>query len=45
MEFKEDKAFLYATRQARLTDFLITIEEKTMFRNAVYNAIQWSKRH
>mgnify|MGYP006928566634 CR=1 FL=1 len=45
MEIKENKDFLFATRQARLTDFLVSVEEKTMFRNAIYNAIIWGKRH
>ena len=44
MEIKEDKDFLFATKQARLTTFLENDEERRMFRNAIYNAIKWGKR-
>lgn len=46
MEIKEDKDFLFATKQARLATFLENDdEERRMFRNAIYNAIKWGKRH
>lgn len=45
MEIKENKEFLLATRLTRLTDFLVSVEEKTMFRNAIYDAIIWGKQH
>ncbi len=45
MEIKEDKDFLFATKQARLATSLENDEERRMFRNAIYNAIKWGKRH
>ena len=45
MEIKEDKDFLFATKQARLASFLENNEESIMYRNALYNAIKWGKRH
>lgn len=45
MEIKEDKDFLFATKQSRLATFLEKDEERRMFRNAIYNAIKWGKRH
>ena len=45
MEIKEDKDFLFATKQARLATFLENDEERRMFRNVIYNAIKWGKRH
>lgn len=45
MEIKEDKDFLFATKQARLTTFLESNEEREVFRNTIYNAIKWGKRH
>ena len=45
MEIKEDKDFLFATKQARLATFLENDEERRMYRNVIYNAIKWGKRH
>lgn len=45
MEIKEDKDFLFATKQARLATFLGNDEERRMFRDVIYNAIKWGKRH
>lgn len=45
MEFKGNKDFLFATRLTRLTTFLETDEEKRKYRDAIYNAIIWGKRH
>lgn len=45
MEFKEDKDFLFATKQARITTFLENDDERRMFRNAIYNACKWGRSH
>ena len=45
MEIKEDKDFLFATKKARLATFLENDEERRMYRNVIYNAIKWGKRH
>lgn len=45
MEIIENKDFLLATKLTRLATFLETEDEKKRYRNAVYNAIIWGKRH
>lgn len=45
MEEAINKEFLLAVKLTRLTTFLETTEEKVRYRNAIYNAIIWGKRH